>query len=179
MQYRRAYTKGGCYFFTVVTEKRQPLFLDDTNVNLLRDAFRAVMKKYPFVMDAVVILPDHLHCIWTLPANDADFSTRWRLIKTRFTKQCAYQYKQTPNANRIKKKQQAIWQHRYWEHQLRDERDVEQHIDYIHYNPVKHHYVNKASDWQYSSIHRYIKQGVIAEDWGVGDSVIPDVVGHE
>jgi len=178
MQYRRAYTKGACYFFTVVTEKRQALFADDVNIKLLRNAFHTVMQKRPFIIDAVVILPDHLHCIWTLPADDADFSTRWRLIKTKFSKQCDKQYKLKPNANRINKKQQAIWQHRYWEHQLRDEQDFAQHMDYIHYNPVKHGYVDSAVDWEYSSIHRYIKQGLMDKYWGT-DIIIPSNAGYE
>jgi len=179
MQYRRANISGASYFFTLVTEKRQQLFLDDINVNLLRQAFRHVMKKRPFVIDAAVILPEHLHCIWTLPANDADFSTRWRLIKTWFTKHCDEKYKNIPNQARIKKQQQAIWQHRYWEHYLRDQTDFEHHVNYIHYNPVKHGYVKCPSDWRYSSIHRYIRQDVLDKDWGASDIVIPDDIGYE
>jgi putative transposase len=179
MQYRRAYTQGACYFFTVVTEKRQPLFADDANVNLLRNAFYSIMQKRPFTIDAAVILPDHLHCIWTLPVDDADFSTRWRLVKTWFSKRCDERYKLTPNTHRMNKKQQAIWQHRYWEHQLRDEQDVKQHIDYIHYNPVKHGYVTNPVDWKHSSIHRFIKQGVIDPHWGEGMIDIPNEVGYE
>ena len=88
MQYRRAFGSGGCFFFTVVTADRRTLFGDDKNVETLREAFRAVRSKRPFTLDAVVVLPDHLHCIWTLPPGDADFATRWRLIKSWFTKHC-------------------------------------------------------------------------------------------
>ena len=179
MQYRRANFSGASYFFTLVTEKRQPLFADNNNVVLLRQAFRRVMKTRPFVIEAAVILPDHLHCIWTLPPDDADFSTRWRLIKTYFTKHCDARYKLTPNKARIKKQQHAIWQHRYWEHYLRDDLDFEQHVNYIHYNPVKHHYVNRAVDWEYSSIHRFIGEGILDENWGGYDLSIPDGIGYE
>jgi len=135
------------------------------------------MKKRPFVIDAVVILPEHLHCIWTLPPFDADFSTRWRLIKTWFTKHCENKYKVKPNPSRIKNGEPAIWQLRYWEHLLRDELDFEHHVNYIHYNPVKHGYVNKPSDWKYSSFHRYVKQSIIADNWGVSGISFPDGIG--
>ena len=173
MKYRRANIQGGCYFFTVVTERRRNIFADETNIILLRQAFRHVMNKYPFTIDAMVVLPDHLHCIWTLPTDDADFSTRWRLIKTWFTKHCDDKYKLKPNISRIKKKQQAIWQHRYWEHLIRDDIDFEHHVDYIHYNPVKHQYVTKPSDWTYSSIHQYIERGIISSDWGQSFYLVP------
>ena len=104
MQYRRAYIQGGRYFFTLVTEQRRKLFIDETNVDLLYQAFRHVMKKRPFAIDAIVVLPEHLHCIWTLPPNDADFSTRWRLVKTWFTKHCDNNYQVTPRHSLIKKK---------------------------------------------------------------------------
>ncbi len=179
MQYRRLKIEGSSYFFTLVTDKRKKLFADDENVALLRQAFRHVMKKRVFVIEAIVILPDHIHCIWTLPAGDADFSTRWRLIKTWFTKHCDEQYKSAPNKARIKKQQQAVWQHRYWEHGIKDEVDFEHHVNYIHYNPVKHGYVERAVDWQYSSIHKYIKRGIVSDGWGAGNISIPDGIGCE
>jgi putative transposase len=95
------------------------------------------------------VLPDHLHCIWTLPDNDADFSTRWRLIKTHFSRHCPEAYRRGRSATRLKKKEQAIWQRRFWEHQIRDERDFERHVDYIHFNPVSHQLVNAPRDWPY------------------------------
>jgi putative transposase len=107
MQYRRVYISGSCYFFTFIIERRRKIFIDDENVEILRQAFRNVMKKRPFVINASVILPDHIHCIWTLPSDDADFSTRWRLIKTWFTKHSNYKNKFITNQSRIKKHEQA------------------------------------------------------------------------
>lgn len=146
MRYRRVYINAGSYLFTVVTEKRRKLFADEDNVKLLRTAFKKVMQKRPFVIDAAVVLPDHLHFIWTLPEQDCDYSTRWRLIKTEFTKKLPNK-PQVANTNRKNKQQQDVWQHRGWEHCLRNERDFQQHIEYIHYNPVKHGWVKRASDW--------------------------------
>ncbi len=178
MHYRRVYIKGGSYFFTVVSEKRRKLFADYDNVKLLRKAFKKVMQKRPFVIDAAVVLPDHLHFIWTLPEQDYDYSTRWRLIKTEFSKKLPNK-PQVQNANRKNKQQQDVWQHRGWEHCLRNERDFQQHIEYIHYNPVKHGWVKRASDWPYSSIHRYIKMGLLSEHWGVDVIDFDDDIGHE
>lgn len=178
MQYRRVFVKNGCYFFTVVTEKRRPIFADKESLALLREAFKKVMIKRPFTIDAMVVLPDHLHCIWTLPSNDADFSTRWRLIKTYFSKHYQHQIPVT-NKNRINKQQQDIWQHRGWEHCLRDENDLLRHIEYVHYNPVKHGYVERAVDWESSSFHRYVKQGLVGEQWGVGGLTLDECIGYE
>ena len=177
MQYRRVYVKGGSYFFTVIAEKRRNIFTDD-NVKLLRSAFKSVMEKRAFVIDAAVVLPDHLHFIWTLPEHDSDYSTRWRLIKTAFTKQYPDKFI-VQNVNRNNKKQQDIWQHRGWEHCLRDEWDFQQHVNYIHYNPVKHGLVKRAVDWQYSSIHRYIKSGMLDKHWGEGEMDFSDDIGCE
>ena len=133
-------------------------------MDLLRRAFQHVKEQHPFVIDAAVILPDHLHCIWTLPVGDADFSLRWRLIKTWFTKHFRGKSQFDVNSARARKHGQAVWQHRYWEHLIRDDWDFEQHVHYIHYNPVKHGYVLRPIDWQYSSIHRYIAQGILSAD---------------
>ncbi|OQK16487.1 transposase [Methyloprofundus sedimenti] len=179
MQYHRVYIKGACYFFTLVTEKRRPIFKDEKQINILRESFKKVMKKYPFTINAIVVLPDHLHCIWTLPEGDHDYSTRWRLIKTGFSKNCDKTNINQPNQARIRKKQQAIWQHRFWEHMIRNEQDYHEHIDYIHYNPVKHGYTNKAVDWPYSSLHQYIKDGIIPKNWGVSGIEIPNEIGKE
>jgi putative transposase len=168
MKYRRAFTPGGSFFFTVVTEKRRPLFASAESVDVLRMAFRAVRKTRPFDVDAMVVLPDHLHCIWTLPPGDADFSTRWRLIKTWFTKHCDQALRNEPNRARTVKREQALWQHRYWEHLLRDETDYARHLEYIHFNPVKHGYVSSAMEWPYSSFRRYVEAGVYPAEWGQG-----------
>lgn len=166
MQYRRAYVPGGCYFFTVVTANRRPIFTDQATVRVLRQAFRHVMKKRPFVLNAMVVLPDHLHCVWTLPNEDSDYSLRWRLIKTWFTKHCDNRLKIQPDSSRSRKGEQFIWQHRFWEHVLRDEADFKIHIDYIHYNPVKHGYTQRPGDWRYTSFLKYVDAGVYSLDWG-------------
>ena len=165
MQYRRAFTPGGTFFFTLVTYERQPIFTSADNVQTLRDAFKKVRASRPFQIDAMVVMPDHLHCIWTLPPDDADFSTRWRLIKTWFTKHCHADARHIPNTARTSKRQQAVWQHRYWEHQLRDAADFANHVDYIHYNPVKHGLAATPADWPYSSFSRYVKAGIYPIDW--------------
>lgn len=150
-QYRRVFVPGGSYFFTAVTHQRRPLFAQPDNVQILRAGFRYILQRRPFTLDAIVVLPDHLHCIWTLPAKDADYPTRWRLLKTCVTRQLATQ---------------PIWQARYWEHCLRDERDLQRHLDYIHFNPVKHGLVKRAADWPYSSFRRYVARGFYTEEWG-------------
>lgn len=153
MQYRRDKTPGATYFFTVVTYDRQRIFGSDETVGLLREAFRYVKRRHPFEIDAIVVLPDHIHCLWTLPAMDADYSTRWRLIKGHFSRYCPSKYRKPLSSARIKKKEQAVWQRRFWEHRIRDNRDYTNHVNYIHRNPVKHGLVTTPTDWPYSSIH--------------------------
>lgn len=165
MRYRRADVKGGTYFFTVNLAQRHLRLLSD-HVEILREAVKTVKQRHPFHIDAFVVLPDHLHAIWTLPPDDADFATRWMLIKSGFSRRVAINERRS--ASRISKGERGIWQRRYWEHLIRDDADFERHVDYIHYNPVKHGHVSQASEWPYSSIHRYIKAGVIANDWGGG-----------
>ncbi len=178
MQYRRAFIPGAAYFFTVVTEQRRPLFDNEANIDLLRQAFRTVKEKRPFGIEAIVILPDHIHCIWTLPPEDADFSTRWRLIKTWFSKHSPSDLRAPPNRSRQNKKQQAIWQNRFWEHLLRDETDFTRHVEYIHYNPVKHGYVNAPKEWRHSSFHRHVRAGIYPGDWGA-TTMDFEGIGHE
>jgi len=169
MQYRRAKTKGGTYFFTVVTHQRRKFLCQPANVSVLREAFCYAMAEHPFEIDAMVLLPDHLHCIWTLPAGDGDFSTRWRLIKSYFTRHCDPICHGRPSPSRQKKQERAVWQRRFWEHQIGDEGDFIQHVEYIHYNPVKHGLVKAPKDWPYSSFHRDVRRGVYAWDWGAGE----------
>ena len=171
MQYRRAKTPGATYFFTVVTYNRHKILCAPENVNLLRNSFQQVMQEYPFKIDAFVLLPEHLHCIWTLPQEDADFSNRWRLVKNYFSRQCRDQYQGRVSVSRQQKGEKAIWQRRFWEHQIRDELDFAQHVDYIHYNPVHHGLVNAPKDWQYSSFHRYVRDGIYPIDWGESESI--------
>lgn len=178
MRYRRAFVPGASYFFTLVTEKRRPVLASSEAVGVLRDAFRAVRSTRPFELDAVVVLPDHLHCIWTLPPDDADFSTRWRLIKTWFTKHCDPALRFSPNHGRLVKREQAVWQHRYWEHMLRDEADFIKHVDYIHFNPVKHGLALSPGEWAFSTFRRFVESGVYTADWGT-QTIDLEGVGHE
>ena len=179
MRYRRSDTPGATYFFTVVTFRRRPLFAVPDNAALLKSALRYVMARHPFTIDAFVLLPDHLHCLWTLPPGDADFSTRWMLVKSHFSRQCPAAYKTPPSAARRAKGEQTVWQRRYWEHQIRDEADFAAHCDYIHYNPVKHSLVAKAADWAHSSFARYAERGIYPADWGMAPVDLPDGVGGE
>ncbi|WP_439503312.1 REP-associated tyrosine transposase [Methylophaga sp.] len=167
MQYRRAFVAGGTYFFTVNLLERDKSLLTD-HIDLLKTAFRRVKLSHPFYIDAMVVLPDHLHVIWTLPENDFDFATRWRLIKSHFSR--SLPSTERINLSRLKKSERGIWQRRYWEHLIRDELDYERHVDYIHYNPVKHGYVDKPVDWPYSSIHRFIENGIMFNTWSVGET---------
>lgn len=159
MRYRRAWMPGGSFFFTVVTFRRQRLFTGPQPISQLRAAFHQVMTRHPFRIDGIVVLPDHIHCIWTLPAGDGDFSTRWRLIKSSFSRE-RVSPGHRPSGGR------TVWQRRFWEHTLRDERDFRRHLDYIHFNPVKHGLVRRTGDWPYSSFHRWVRDGGYPADWG-------------
>ena len=180
MKYKRAKVEGGTFFFTVVTYNRQPILLENNNINILRESFRYVMKNHPFKIDAAVILPDHLHTIWTLPQGDKDFSTRWRLIKSYFSRKCYQKYSNQLSKSRKNKQEKNIWQRRFWEHTINDETDFNNHINYIHNNPVKHGLVNAPKDWEYSSFLRYVKEEIYPLDWGTDEEIIfPDDVGIE
>jgi putative transposase len=160
--YRRVWVPGGTYFFTVnLLERRRTLLVD--HVSALCDAFRTVRAARPFELIAIVVLPDHLHCIWRLPANDADNATRWRQIKTVFSQNLPQLERRS--AQRVRRKERGVWQRRYWERLLRDERDLRTHVDYIHFNPVKHRHVNRVADWPWSSFHRYVRMGMLPRDW--------------
>jgi putative transposase len=161
VRYRRNFLPGGTYFFTVTLADRTSSALVDY-VGALRAAFRAGRRERPFTIDAIVILPDHLHAIFTLPTGDADFSGRWRRIKGHFSSQmiAAGVCVRRPNGDF------ALWQRRFWEHTIRDERDFARHVDYIHFNPVRHGLVSRVRDWPYSSFHLYVRQGLLPEDWG-------------
>jgi putative transposase len=163
MNYRRNRLPGGTYFFTVVTTNRTPLFNNLAAVQRLRTTLRSVMNRHPFSIDAMVVLPDHIHCLWTLPADDTNYSTRWRLVKSGFTKSF-HQHSQGKTG-----RSRSLWQKRYWEHTIRDENDFKRHVDYIHYNPVKHGYVTRAADWPYSSFHRFVRKGILPMDWGINE----------
>ena len=152
MRYRRAFQPGASYFFTLVTHERLPIFRDAATVEVYRRAVRKVQSARSFVLDAEVILPDHIHLICTLPERDSDFSTRVRLIKTAFTRSLADRLRRDRQSHsRSAKREQPVWQRRYWEHMIRDERDFQSHLDYIHINPVKHGFVTAAREWPYST----------------------------
>ena len=163
MQYRRAKLAGATYFFTLTLADRREHLLTE-NIQQLRHAIKHVQDKHPFVIDAMVVLPEHLHALWTLPVGDAEYSTRWALIKAGFSRSIAKEEK--ISLSRQRKGERGIWQRRFWEHLIRDENDFTRHVDYIHYNPVKHGHVMQCCDWPYSSFHRYVREGFIAQDWG-------------
>lgn len=165
MNYRRVINPGGTFFFTVVTFNRLHLLTRDDHVDLLREAFHYVTKNHPFRVDACVVLPDHLHTIWTLPDDDHDYSTRWRLIKSYFSHRLPEQPSNIPGS-RAAKEERAVWQRRFWEHAIRDQRDFENHLNYLHYNPVKHGLASSPMDWPYSSFGQWVKRGVYPPDWG-------------
>jgi putative transposase len=174
--YRRAKVAGGIYFFTVVTHRRKRFLCSENVRSALRDGVQATRMVYPFDIDAWVLLPDHLHCVWTLPPDDANFGIRWAMIKRFVSKRCGPDLNRDEWMNESKRirKESAIWQRRFWEHMIRDERDFEKHVEYIHYNPVKHNWVPRAVDWPYSTFHRYVRKGLYSNDWGGGDIVAAD-----
>jgi putative transposase len=160
--YRRAFVPGGCWFFTVnLLDRRQALLVE--HVDALRRAVAETLQKYPIEIDAMVVLPDHVHAIWTLPPGDADFSVRWRLIKSRFAKSLPKQ--EQLDAVRVARRERGIWQRRFWEHLIRDEADYARHVEYCYINPVKHSLVARVSDWPHSSFHRDVERGIFPRDW--------------
>jgi putative transposase len=162
VNYRRCYIKGGKYFFTVTLNNRKSDLLVE-HIDLLRESMRTVQLNYSYEIDAVVILPDHIHTIWQLPRNDANYSLRWRKIKSCFTQGLLrFGYQLEKNA----RGECNIWQKRFWEHTIEDEKDFEAHVNYIHYNPVKHKLVTNVLDWPYSSFHRYVRAGLLPASWG-------------
>jgi len=164
--YRRSFLAGGSYFFTANLADRR-LGLLTENIGLLRAAFRQVRARHPFTIDAAVILPDHLHMIWTLPEDRADFALRWRLIKSAFSHNLPRG--ERVSSSRAGKGERGVWQRRYWEHTLRDQDDFVRHLDYSHFNPVKHRHAARVRDWPYSSFRRWVRLGAYPEDWA-GDS---------
>jgi putative transposase len=160
--YRRAFVPGGCWFFTINLLERQNTLLVDC-VDTLRAAVGDTRRRYPFVIDAVVVLPDHIHAVWTLPPGDADFSVRWRLIKSRFAR--ALPRREYLSEVRRARGERGIWQRRFWEHLIRDEADYARHVEYCYINPVKHGLVTKVSDWPHSSFHRDVRAGIVPKDW--------------
>ena len=161
--YRRVKIKGATYFFTVNCAERHGNRILENNIEALRQVFHQVKQRHPFNIDAIVVLPEHLHCIWTLPIEDANYSMRWNLIKSGFSRLITGSERRSES--RIKRGERGIWQRRFWEHMIRDEKDFEHHVDYIHWNPVKHGWVERVRDWPYSSFHTYVQKGVYPADW--------------
>uniref|UniRef100_A0A7V4GAD6 Transposase n=1 Tax=Desulfobacca acetoxidans TaxID=60893 RepID=A0A7V4GAD6_9BACT len=166
--YVRSRKPGGAFFFTVVTFQRRRLFEDLRKCETLINIIVAVQQELPFTMDAWVILPDHIHSLWTLPPEDSDYSKRWGLIKAKFSK--AVSRKESRSArltgSRIRHRESTIWQRRFWEHQIRDEKDLQLHLNYIHFNPVKHGLVKSPAQWPYSSFQEYVQRGLYPANWG-------------
>lgn len=166
--YRRNFIPGGTYFFTMVTYNRKPIFKNNVAKKLFWHIYLEVQKQKPFKSEVFCLLPDHLHCIWTLPELDSFYSVRIKEIKRRFT----YKYQQiyplkqvqTPDS-RKSKKEGLIWQRRFWEHTIRDSNEYNWYMNYIHWNPVKHRYVKSPADWEFTSFHRYVTNGVYPVDW--------------
>ena len=230
--YKRA-RFGATYFFTVVTYQRRKILCLEPCREILRDVVKQTRDAYPFTTEAMVLLPEHLHCIWTLPEKDTDYSMRWGLIKKEFTKRARHildgmlgiavgaahptdypnvgwaaptvrpddssvgwaaaaalarsdaprvptERPPRPSASRIKHREGAVWQRRFWEHQIRDQEDFNAHVEYVHYNPVKHGLAKAPIEWAYSSFGRYVRDGIYDRDWGAGgDIAFDDAVGNE
>ena len=165
--YRRLHVPGARYFFSLALADRGSDTLT-AHIGDLRRAVAVTMRERPFSIKAAVILPDHLHMIWMLPPGDADFSTRWRLIKSRFSIAVGVRTPRSPS--QVRKGERGLWQRRFWEHCIRDEADFAAHLAYCWGNPVKHGYVARPVDWPYSSIHRDRLHGLVPPEWsGDGD----------
>ena len=178
MRYRRASVPGASYFFTLITYRRKPIFCDPRHVELWHGAVARLQRTRPFVVEAEVVMPDHLHVIWTLPDGDADYATRIRLVKTAFTKVLQPHIPdETINDSRARKGERHVWQRRYWEHVIRDERDFQAHLDYIHANPVQHGLVARPGDWPHSTFARWLERGAYEPWWGMPP--LPDWAGRE
>ncbi|MEE4114064.1 MAG: transposase [Desulfobacteraceae bacterium] len=171
--YRRHRVLGGTYFFTVAIAHRR-LDLLVRHIDVLKEALRREMLRAPFEILAFVVLPVHLHAVWRLPEGDADYSGRWRHIKAGFS--LAIPKGEPVSESRKSKGERGIWQRRFWEHTIRDDEDLRRHLDYVHFNPVKHGHVRRVADWPHSTFHRFVLKGKYSQDWGAGGQVEPDGV---
>ncbi len=163
--YQRMRIAGGTYFFTVVTHERTPLFTDANAIECLARVVQAVRQRHPFEIIAEIVLPDHIHMIWTLPDHDSDYSNRWMLIKSGLSRQLARPGSEIISASRARRRERAIWQRRFWEHTVRDDVELGRCIDYIHWNAVKHGLVQRPSAWPSSSFHSHVREGRYPADW--------------
>jgi len=176
-EYRRAKVRGGMYLFTLNTFRRAKFLTQEPFRHALREGIETTRAALPFEIVAWVLMPEHLHCIWRLPEGDADFSKRWAMIKRTVSKQCGHLVELDVglSKSKLKRRESAVWQRRFWEHQIRDDLDLQRHVDYIHYNPVKHGHVARVADWPYSTFYRYVQQGVYPLDWAGGADDITEV----
>jgi len=159
--YRRNYPAGGIYFFTVaIAERRLDLLVQ--HIQHLKASLRDEQQRAPFYNLAFVVLPDHLHAVWRLPRNDSDYSSRWRRIKAGFSR--SIPPGEPVSSSRKARGERGVWQRRFWEHTVRDEEDLQRHLDYVHFNPVKHGLVSRVSDWPHSTFH--VRRGIYTPDWG-------------
>jgi REP-associated tyrosine transposase len=174
-RYRRARIEGGVFFFTVTLADRSSDLLV-RHVELLRKVYASVQERYPFETIAICVLPDHLHAVWSLPEGDANFPLRWSLVKAGFSRNLAGDPRRS--GSKIAKRDKGIWQRRYWEHAIRDDVDLARHVDYVHFNPVKHRYTSKVCDWPHSSFGRYVARGLLPRDWGGDVRELPGSFGE-
>ena len=158
--------RGASLIFTVATNRRQPVLTEESLRMALQAGIDRARRTLPFRIDAWVLLPDHLHCIWTLLPGDSNFAARWAIIKRQASRCCAEARKSSLSPSQRKRKESGFWQKRFWEHLIRDVIDLERHVEYIHWNPVKHGYVWSVTDWPYSTFHRYVREGIYPDDWG-------------
>ena len=164
--YRRSLAEGATFFFTLTLADRKSSLLT-SEIERLRNAYRNVHAKYPFETIAICVLPDHLHAVWQLPEGDASFGRRWSLIKRLFSTGLSASAQRSDSKRA--KREKGLWQRRFWEHQIRDDLDLHRHVDYVHYNPVKHGLVRQVKDWPHSSFHRHVERGLLDVNWGSGD----------
>ena len=176
-QWRRAVCPGGTFFFTLVTEARQPILTTEQGRSILRTQLHACRRRWPFEILAMVLLPDHLHTLWRLPDSDSDYSRRWGWIKKEFTKAWLADggCERLRSASRCRNRRRGVWQRRFWEHAIRDQEELNRHLDYIHYNPVKHGHAVCARDWPWSSFSRHVRAGFYSADWGCGEKCFDDI----
>ena len=182
-EYRRIYVPGGTFFITLVTYQRKPLFSNPENISKLRHAVATVRSEMPFEIVGAVVLPNHIHFLWTLPADDLAYSKRVGRLKVLFTQSFRGKgalHKNT-SSSRAKHRESDVWQRRFWEHTIRNEADFERHLDYIHYNRVKHGFVSCPHLWEYSSFDRWVQKGMYKNDWCYGccnqELAVPDFIG--
>ncbi|MCA8991306.1 MAG: transposase [Planctomycetaceae bacterium] len=177
--YRRS-REGSIYFFTLVTHQRRPILTTDVGRRCLRESIHEVQRDHPFEMVATVLLPDHLHAVWQLPNGDTNYSARWRLIKSYFTRRwrASSGKEATISASRRRKGERGVWQRRFYEHTCRSDEDVQRCINYIHVNPLKHKLVDRVCDWPWSTFHRYVREGYYSPDWGTASEWYGDEFKH-